>query len=54
MTTLEIADEFVIAVDWFDVTAEQFKSLLLEIAGYPKRPIVIEMWPRFSDEWIVA
>ena len=54
MRCREIADDFIIAVDWFDVTREESRGLVQMLRRYPNEPIDIVMLPASlgQEDWM--
>jgi hypothetical protein len=45
MTCREIADEFIFAVEWFDVTPIERLNLIMCLERYPLEPLIVELFP---------
>ena len=54
MTCREIADEFIIDIDWFDVTREESRQIVFALERYPFDAIAVSLLPsRFEEQkWI--
>lgn len=51
MTCREIADEFIVAVEWFQVSWEESRNVVIVLESYPRRSIVIELFAPTTDQW---
>ncbi len=54
MIVMEISDDFIFNVDWYDVRAEDVAILRAILTSYPWWSLIVELWPPRAEGWVIA